>query len=156
MRWRPDMCPPISPGWRPSAREEARRAPVRSSFRSSIFQARRITLGFTSCWLPKKGEWRRAPCWEPMAVSRLPGPPSAAGRAMHRRPPAAGTRKMEVWMPMTTNKPIIDPQIRSEIEALVVEHAWRLDHHQSGSLAELYTDDGRLLGIGPDRIGREA
>lgn len=57
---------------------------------------------------------------------------------------------------MPAEHPHIDPQTRAEIEALVVEHAWLIDHHQSEKLADLYTEDGRLLGVGPDRIGREA
>nr|WP_281722848.1 nuclear transport factor 2 family protein [Nitrosomonas nitrosa] len=51
---------------------------------------------------------------------------------------------------------VIDPRTRGEIEALVVEHAWLIDNHQSERLADLYTEDGRLLGVGPDKIGREA
>jgi hypothetical protein len=49
-----------------------------------------------------------------------------------------------------------DPSTRAEIEALIVEHSWMLDNHESGGLGALYTEDGRLTGIGPDRIGREA
>ncbi|MDF0546390.1 nuclear transport factor 2 family protein [Sphingobium sp. H39-3-25] len=48
----------------------------------------------------------------------------------------------------------IDAQTRSDIEALVYEHAWRLDFHQSATLGELYLEAGRLHGIGPDRQGR--
>lgn len=51
---------------------------------------------------------------------------------------------------------VTHPAIRCEIEALIFEHAWMLDHHQSNQLADLYTDDGRLTGIGPDRVGHEA
>lgn len=51
---------------------------------------------------------------------------------------------------------ITDPKIRCEIEALVTEHAWMQDHHQTHRLAELYTEDGRYLGVGPDLIGRGA
>lgn len=57
---------------------------------------------------------------------------------------------------MPTDHLVIDPAVRCEIEALIVEHSWMLDHHQSERLGELYTEDGRLTGIGPDRIGREA
>ena len=42
-----------------------------------------------------------------------------------------------------------------EIEALVVEHAWVLDHGQALSLADLYTDNGRLTGAGFNIVGRE-
>lgn len=51
---------------------------------------------------------------------------------------------------------VIDPAVRSEIEALIVEHSWMLDNHRSDGLGDLYTENGRLTGIGPDRIGREA
>jgi hypothetical protein len=61
---------------------------------------------------------------------------------------------MEIRMP-TTNL-VTDPAIRCEIEALIIEHAWMLDHHQSDRLGELYIENGRMTGIGPDRIGREA
>tara|TARA_R110002110_G_scaffold269682_2_gene485330 strand:+ start:936 stop:1382 length:447 start_codon:yes stop_codon:yes gene_type:complete len=57
---------------------------------------------------------------------------------------------------LADNLLVTDPAIRCEIEALIVEHAWMLDHHQSNQLADLYTDGGRLTGIGPDRIGHEA
>lgn len=51
---------------------------------------------------------------------------------------------------------VIDPAIRCEIEALIVEHSWKLDHHKSGNLGDLYIETGKLTGIGGDRIGREA
>lgn len=51
---------------------------------------------------------------------------------------------------------VIDPAIRCEIEALIVEHSWMLDHHQSARLGELYAENGRMTGIGGDRIGRDA
>jgi hypothetical protein len=51
---------------------------------------------------------------------------------------------------------IIDAQVRHEIENLVYEHAWLLDSHESERLADLYLEDGRLYGIGPERQGREA
>jgi hypothetical protein len=43
---------------------------------------------------------------------------------------------------------IVDAQIRCEIEALIYEHAWRLDHHKSDTLAELYMENG-CTGIDP-------
>jgi len=55
---------------------------------------------------------------------------------------------------MTIDHIVTDPVIRAEIEALITEHAWMLDNHKSDRLAELYTKDGRITGIGPDRIGR--
>ena len=57
---------------------------------------------------------------------------------------------------MRIGKPVVDPTIRAELEALIAEHAYRLDFHVSENLGELYTIDGRLLGAGPDCIGREA
>jgi ketosteroid isomerase-like protein len=51
---------------------------------------------------------------------------------------------------------VTDPAVRCEIEALITEHAWMLDHHESSRLAELYTENGRITGIGPERIGRAA
>jgi hypothetical protein len=35
---------------------------------------------------------------------------------------------------------------RNAIEALIIEHAWLLDHGCRGDLAHLYTEDGQLLG----------
>lgn len=57
---------------------------------------------------------------------------------------------------MPTDHLVTDPAVRSEIEALIVEHSWMLDHHESGGLGDLYTEDGRLTGLGGERIGREA
>lgn len=50
----------------------------------------------------------------------------------------------------------MSPEIRSEIEALVTEHAWMLDHHKSDQLADLNTENGRILGFGADKLGRNA
>ena len=54
------------------------------------------------------------------------------------------------------NKTTIDSQVLHEIENLVYEHAWLVDGHQSDRLGELYAEDGRLYGIGPDLKGRAA
>jgi hypothetical protein len=51
---------------------------------------------------------------------------------------------------------VLDPVVRSEIEALIAEHAWLLDNHQSERLHECYTEEGLLHGIGKPRHGREA
>lgn len=51
---------------------------------------------------------------------------------------------------------VTDPAIRCAIEALIVEHSWMLDHHTSHRLGELYVEDGKLTGIGGERVGREA
>jgi len=50
----------------------------------------------------------------------------------------------------------IDAQIRSEIEALVHEHAWLLDNRGGEKLADLYIADGRLYGLGPEKKGKAA
>jgi ketosteroid isomerase-like protein len=44
--------------------------------------------------------------------------------------------------------------VRAAIEALVTEHAWLIDNGRAAEVAALYTEDARLLGIGPDRYGR--
>jgi len=51
---------------------------------------------------------------------------------------------------------VIDANTRAEIEALAIEHAYLLDHHQSEKLADLYTEDGKMHGIGPAQQGRAA
>ena len=48
------------------------------------------------------------------------------------------------------------PEIRLAIEALIHEHAWLIDHGQADRVVDLFTDDARLLGIGPDKVGRDA
>jgi len=50
----------------------------------------------------------------------------------------------------------VTAQERSDIEALIYEHAWVIDHHCSETLADLYVESGQLTGIGMSHIGREA
>ncbi len=50
----------------------------------------------------------------------------------------------------------LQPDVRLAIEALIHEHAWFIDHGQADRVVELFTDDARLLGIGADKIGRDA
>ncbi len=50
----------------------------------------------------------------------------------------------------------VDPAACQAIERLIYEHAWLIDHGQAGKLPDLYTEDGRVLGIGPDKVGRAA
>lgn len=50
----------------------------------------------------------------------------------------------------------VDAQTRSDIENLIYQHAWLLDHHESARLADLYVENGRLVGIGMNHVGREA
>lgn len=50
----------------------------------------------------------------------------------------------------------IDSGMRQAIEQLVAEHAWLIDHGQADRVAALFTEDARLLGIGPDKVGQAA
>ena len=52
--------------------------------------------------------------------------------------------------------PAVDVQTRVAIEDLVHRHAWLIDHGRAQEVAALFTQDARLLGIGPDKIGRPA
>jgi ketosteroid isomerase-like protein len=45
---------------------------------------------------------------------------------------------------------------RAAIEDLVADHAWVLDHGDPRNLPDLYTQDGRLLGLGQPLEGRAA
>jgi hypothetical protein len=57
---------------------------------------------------------------------------------------------------MLTDDLVTDPAVRCAIEALIIEHSWMLDHHKSDKLGELYAENGKLTGLGGDRIGRAA
>ena len=50
----------------------------------------------------------------------------------------------------------VSPAVRQALEHLVVEHSWLIDHGAAGQAAALYCEDGRVLGIGPDKVGRDA
>ena len=50
----------------------------------------------------------------------------------------------------------LDADARLTIEALIHEHAWLIDHGQAERVVDLYTDDASLLGVGADKIGRDA
>ncbi|WP_144140796.1 nuclear transport factor 2 family protein [Paraburkholderia sp. BCC1884] len=51
----------------------------------------------------------------------------------------------------------ITPDIRQEIQALIAEHAWLLDHGASDKLYNLYSVNGELLNLPPrDLVGRDA
>ena len=52
--------------------------------------------------------------------------------------------------------PPVDLGTRQAIEQLVAEHAWLIDHGQADRVAALFTEDARLLGIGPDKVGQAA
>ncbi len=60
---------------------------------------------------------------------------------------AAGVGAMTAGVPAET---------RLAIEALVHEHAWLIDHGHASQVAALYTEDARMLGVGPEKVGREA
>ena len=48
------------------------------------------------------------------------------------------------------------PGVRDAIAALVAEHAWLIDHGQADRIADQFTEDGALFGVGPDLIGLDA
>jgi hypothetical protein len=50
----------------------------------------------------------------------------------------------------------LDPAARAAIEQLIHRHAWLIDHGAAGKVAELFTEDGALHGIGSDKLGRPA
>lgn len=51
---------------------------------------------------------------------------------------------------------LVDSETRAAIQALTIEHAYKLDHGLADTLHELYAEDGELLGLPPrDLIGRE-
>src|SRR5262245_9103792 len=57
----------------------------------------------------------------------------------------------------TLDRPALSTALRLEIQALTAEHAYRLDHGAADTLHQLYSADGRLLGLPPrDLVGREA
>lgn len=45
---------------------------------------------------------------------------------------------------------------RAAIEQLIHRHAWLIDHGDAGTVAELFTEDAALYGIGPDKLGGPA
>lgn len=51
---------------------------------------------------------------------------------------------------------VTDPKIRDEIMVLLTEHAWLIDHHKCETIADLYTEDGKMVGAGHDTVGRAA
>ena len=52
--------------------------------------------------------------------------------------------------------PGLAPGAREAIHDLVSEFAWLIDHGQADRVADLFTEDGCLLGIGEDLRGRAA
>ena len=57
---------------------------------------------------------------------------------------------------MTGRPGAVDAAARQAVEALVHRHAWLIDRGQAGEVAELYTEDAVLTGIGPEKRGRAA
>ena len=51
---------------------------------------------------------------------------------------------------------VTDAKIRNEIEVLLTEHAWLIDNHKCETIADLYTEDGKMVGAGHDTVGRAA
>ena len=54
----------------------------------------------------------------------------------------------------TTSGAGITADVRACIEELVHEHAWLIDHGRAAEVVELYAEDARIVGIGPDKVGR--
>lgn len=50
----------------------------------------------------------------------------------------------------------VSAEIRYQIEELIYQHAWMLDHHRSENLPDLYVEDGKLTGISLNHVGRDA
>lgn len=57
---------------------------------------------------------------------------------------------------MTASTHKMDGETRSAIDELIAEHAWVLDHGDPADLPDLYTAEGRLLGLGPPIEGAAA
>jgi uncharacterized protein (TIGR02246 family) len=55
-------------------------------------------------------------------------------------------------MPLTSAT--VDYATRAEIEDLIYTHSWLLDHGRGEEIIDLYTDDGVMAGVGPERVGR--
>lgn len=51
---------------------------------------------------------------------------------------------------------VTDAAIRNEIDVLITEHAWLIDNHKCETIADLYTEDGKMVGAGHDTVGRAA
>jgi|CXWL01.1.fsa_nt_gi hypothetical protein len=57
---------------------------------------------------------------------------------------------------MATEDIVTDPAIRAELEALISEHAYRVDFCCSENLAELYTEGGRfVISSSKEYVGQE-
>lgn len=50
----------------------------------------------------------------------------------------------------------VSAEVKSQIDDLITEHAWVLDHGDPATLADLYLEDGELLGLAEPLIGQAA
>jgi hypothetical protein len=50
----------------------------------------------------------------------------------------------------------LESKTRMALEELIRQHSWLIDHGAADRLPDLYEDDGRLIGIGTDKVGRQA
>ena len=51
---------------------------------------------------------------------------------------------------------MLEPGEQQAIERLIHRYAWLIDHGEAERVADLFTEDGGLFGIGPDKVGRPA
>jgi hypothetical protein len=50
----------------------------------------------------------------------------------------------------------LESRTRTALENVIHRHSWLIDQGAADRLPDLYEDDGRLIGIGPDKVGRQA
>jgi hypothetical protein len=50
----------------------------------------------------------------------------------------------------------LESKTRMALEELIRQHSWLIDHGAADRLPDLYEDDGLLIGIGTDKVGRQA
>ena len=50
----------------------------------------------------------------------------------------------------------IETADRLAIEALIHEFSWLIDHGEAQNLPGLFTEDARVLGVGPAKVGQQA
>jgi hypothetical protein len=50
----------------------------------------------------------------------------------------------------------LESRTRTALENLIHRHSWLIDHGAADRLPDLCEDDGRLIGIGADKVGRQA
>jgi SnoaL-like domain len=57
---------------------------------------------------------------------------------------------------MTVGSAACDSAVRAEIEAMLIEHSWLIDHGHANQIGALYTEDAELLLPDDPRRGRAA